>query len=192
MNYPYSGGGPLNMWGFQTFDGSTAQWDNVTINLSLQPNPAAPASTDTVQGGSISTSLGSGEIKWYKFHYNGAGPLTIDTLGSVLGPSNDTELGLYSVTGQLILQNDDIDVFGGNFLSSMTLDPASIPAGDYWVAAGGFNTDYLNAFGVSSTSTNAGPLQINGISIPEPGTLTAAALIAAAAMGRRRRAREQE
>jgi len=194
MNFPYNGGGPLNFWGFQTFDGSTAQWNNVTINLSQQSGPAAPASTNAVVGGSTSGPISPGQVKWYKIHYNATAPLTIDTLGTTTTGGatdlpSDTELGLYSATGVLILQNDDINFSGGVYQSSITLDPSFMPAGDYWVAATGFATDYGNGqgFSVTSTSAQTGTLVLNGISIPEPASLGLVALVGVAMTARRRR-----
>lgn len=185
MDTPYNGGDPLRFLMAQTFTGSTANWNNVSITIN-DAAPVAPPSTETVVGGSLTGNLAAAQVQWYHFFYSGTGALDLNTLGSTLGPDNDTELGLYSAGGVLIDFNDDIDFAGGNFLSRLAFADGELPAGDYYLALGGFNTDYGPAFQVTSTSGETGAFVINGISIPEPATL--AGLAVAGLFIRRRRA----
>jgi len=155
-----------------------------TINLTPFTPPPPPPSTSTTLGGSTSGNLGAGEIKWYSFDYSGSGGFNIDTEGSVLGPSNDTELGLYDVLGNLVASDDDSGT--GNL--SLLAAPPGLAVGRYWLALGGFNTTYATGFVVTSTSTNTGSFIINGLSVPEPASAMTLAL-AGVAFSIRRRAR---
>lgn len=143
----------------------------------------APAATQTLLGGSLTGSLAAGEIDWYVFEYGGSGGFVLDTLGSTLGPSNDTELGLFNSGGALVASNDDIG--GGSLLSRIT-SPVGLPAGTYYLAIGGFNTLFGSGFQAASTSSNTGAYVINGIAIPEP-ALAGLILPAMLALSRRRR-----
>jgi hypothetical protein len=191
FDIPYTSGNPLFMLMGQTFSGSSANWNNVTVTIDSAV-PVAPPSTPTNVGGSITTTLLPAEVKWYSFHYSGSGALDFNTLGSALADPNatfpnDTEIGLYSAAGTLVDTNDDIDFSGGNYLSQLTFTSGELPAGDYYLAVGGFNTDFGPAFGVSSTSGMTGLLNINGLSIPEPGSLALLAFGGSLTVARRRR-----
>ncbi len=116
-------------------------------------------------GGSVITDLDVGDVLWYSFTHPG-GAFAVDTLGSTLGPDNDSELFLYNNLGTLVAANDDISA--SNFLSTITL--GSLAAGNYFLAAGGFDTSGGAGFSVTSASTLAGNIQINGLTVvPEPG-----------------------
>ncbi len=173
LTLPYFGGDPLHFHMAQQFSGSSANWDNITITLTDSvPLPAAPASTPTVIGSSLTAPLAAGQVLWLQFDYSG-GALNIDTLGTTIGGNplqNDTEIALFSVTGGLIINEDDIDYAGGNFLSAISLPDGAIPPGTYWLAVSGFNTvyDQHTPFFASSSSGYSGTVQVNGISIPEP------------------------
>lgn len=185
MDVPYTGGTPLFFLMAQTFSGSSANWDNVSVSINNNA-PVAPPSIDTVVGGSVAGSLAAGEVKWYNFFYSGTGALDLNTLGSTLGPDNDTEIGLYSAGGVLIDTNDDIDFSGGNFLSRLTFADGELPAGQYYLALGGFNTTFGSAFAVTSTSGETGDFVLNGVSVPEPASMAGIAL--GMMLARRRRA----
>jgi len=180
--YTAPANGDLYFLSAQSFGGSSAVWSNVTITLSEAPPVVPPVSTPAMVGGSLTGSLATGEIDWYKFSFAG-GALTLDTEGSLLAPSNDTELFLYNATGGLVASDDDM---GSGFLSLISLPNAA--AGDYYLAVGGFNSVGVGGFGVTSTSPNSGSYVVNGLTvvIPEPTTLAAIAGMGLVALRRRR------
>ncbi len=190
MDQPYTSGNPLFMLMGQTFSGSSANWNNVSVTINDNV-PVAPPSQSTVVGGSINSTLSAGEIKWYSFNYSGTGALDLNTTGSALSDPNasfpnDSEIGLYASNGALIDFNDDIDFNGGNFLSRLTFADGELPAGTYYLCVGGFNMEFGSAFDVTSTSGMAGSLVVNGLSIPEPASLGMLAMVGVFT-GRRRR-----
>ena len=148
---------------------------------------AQPASTDlgTLASGTLNVpnvTIGAGEIVWYRFTLANPIPaggtlfLDIDTEGSSLAPSNDTELGLYDSTGVLIANDDDS---GSGLLTQLTFGstiprPAvgtglayngrngGLTAGTYYLSISGFNSNFAaTGWGVTSTSTNTGTGNIN-------------------------------
>jgi len=118
-----------------------------------------------------------GQIHWYSFSIaDGVDSanstyLDITTLGSVLTPwdtagtfVNDTEIGLYTDTGSLVDADDDD---GDGFTSLLSYgtgivgtgqDGLTLAAGTYYLAIGGFNTDFLPAWSVTSTGVGEGAL----------------------------------
>jgi hypothetical protein len=148
---------------------------------------AQPASTDlgTLSNGNLNVpniSIGAGQIVWYRFTLTNPIPaggsvfLDIDTEGSALAPTNDTELGLYDSAGNLIA-NDDDD--GTDFLSQLTFGsttPRRAPgngaayngrdgalnAGTYYLSVSGYNTAFgATGWNVTSTSTYTGTANLN-------------------------------
>ncbi len=97
------------------------------------------------------------------------------------GSIADTEIGVYDSLGNLLANNDDIN-YPANPYSLVSL--AALPAGDYYVAVGGWNTTYGAGFAATSTSTLSGAYNLN--IYPEPTTL---ALLAFGAIGLIRRRR---
>lgn len=194
LDTAYTGGDPLFFQMQQTFGGSSANWNNISITLGMA---AITAPTTLHDFGAVSGSateknqLAAGEVHWYSFEYDGVSPLSIDTLGSTLTPSvfgapDDTEIALYNSAGALIDSNDDIDFDNDILLSGLSFAPGELAAGTYYIAATGYNGTFGNAFGASSTSQSTGSLRVN-INVPAPagaGVLAMAGLIAA----RRRRA----
>ncbi len=185
-----TGSTPLYFLMGQTFSGSSANWNNVSITLGddLPVPPTPPASTLLTVGGSYSAPLAAGEVQWYSFNFAG-GPLVLDTLGSTLtastfGAENDTEMGLYNSLGELILSNDDADIVNDIFTSE--LDFPSLAAGTYYLAVGGFNLSFADDFDVTSTAIQSGTIVINGLSIPEPATLSVLAGLGLVALRRRK------
>ncbi|MEM7312677.1 MAG: choice-of-anchor Q domain-containing protein, partial [Planctomycetota bacterium] len=90
--------------------------------------------------------------------------LVIDTLGSTLTPSNDTELGLYDATGNLLATDDDID--GGNLLTRLSFGAGGVfgdlNAGIYYVSLSSYDTEFgQNGFDATSVSENSGEIVIN-------------------------------
>jgi len=83
-------------------------------------NLALLGTTTSVLGSGV---LDSGEVEFFPFTLvdpilaSNWGRLVIDTIGSTLAPSNDTELGLFDAAG-LLLATDDDD--GPGFLSELS------------------------------------------------------------------------
>lgn len=126
----------FRMW--ESFDdaGATvdANWGNLQFDFGGPPPPPQPP---------VCTAVGA---------YT-AGAFNINTFGSGF----DTEIGLYSSTGALIANNDDV----GGLQSQITPVLAN---GLYYLAVGGYDT----AFGASGWAVTGGPasglfdLNING------------------------------
>lgn len=172
-------------WRAAAANPSTATAFTGTLTIGT-PVVTPPTSTPTTLSGSLTGSLGAGGVTWYSFTTTG-GPVSFDTEGSNLGPSNDTELFLYSSSGALLGTDDDDGTGLLSILNSGDELPASLPAGTYYLAIGGFNTTASAApFGVTSTSSNTGNYVINGLSVvvPEP---TSLALIGLTGLVARRR-----
>jgi len=148
---------------------------------------AQPASTDlgTLSQGTVNVpniTIGAGQIVWYRFTLanpipaGGSPYLDIDSEGSVLAPSNDTEIGLYDANGALITSDDDD---GSGLLSQLSYGstitrPAvgngtayngrdgALAAGTYYLSISGFNSTFgTTGWNVTSTSTNTGTANLN-------------------------------
>ena len=66
----------------------------------------------------------------------------------------DTEIALYDSRGKVLLENDNINFFLGNFNSRITWkNPV---AGQYYLAVGLKNTEFKEQFLVTTTSTSSG------------------------------------
>ncbi len=174
--------GNLYFLAAQTFGGSGATWSNIHITLG-DAVVTPPASTATTLGGSLSAPLAAAGVDWYSFTYSGTGALHLDTAGSTLtastlGDPNDTEIGLYSATGSLVGTNDDVNFTGGVLTSALDFASGALPAGTYYLAVGGFNTNFAtSAFGVTSTAIQSGTIVVNGLQVvPEPASLAVAGL----------------
>jgi hypothetical protein len=146
---------------------------------------AQPASTDlgTLASGTqniTNIAIAPGAVVWYRFTLSNPVPITgpafldVDSEGSALAPSNDTELGLFDSAGNLIATDDDS---GSGLLSLLSFGsplarPAAgglayagqngaLPAGQYYLSISGFNSVFASGWSVTSTSTNTGTGQLN-------------------------------
>ncbi len=173
----------------QTFAGSSATWANTSLSLGFDVAPPVvpPAATEAFidANGSVSASLDAAEVLFYEFESDGVTPFSFDTFGSFIPGGTfgdtDTEIAVFDAAGDLVAANDDIPNagFGESELIFTDVPVASneflIPAaGTYYLAVGAFNTEFADGFSAVSTSTAAGTVVINGLSvIPEPTSLAA-------------------
>lgn len=201
--------GTLRHWSLIFNDtGSPGTVTDPACNLTLPPPPATHLGSVSPTSGFLTATapLAASQVQWYTFTTTGniATPnwLVADTLGSVLaggttGP-NDTEIGIYDSTGALLVSNDDISstpAVRESRINVGTPPPqvpaggtslASLAAGTYYVAVGGFNTTFgSTGWNVTSTSLYSGTAQLN-ITTPEPSTLALLAVSALALVRRRR------
>ncbi len=144
-----------------------------------QPTSIDLGDISSSQGDAIPVSVVSpGQIQWYRlevsveFSLTTERQLTISTTGITGSDLEDTEIGLYRATGQLVGSDDDDGFerfsqlrFGG-VVSAGPDGPLEI--GTYYLAVGGYNMSFAPNFSVSSTSLNTGPftLRINADGIP--------------------------
>lgn len=131
LDLPITGPIDLSLWLTQIYqEGPTtfvANWANTQLELSYVTPPAAPT---------IDAQLGVVAAPFSAF--------TIHTAGSAF----DTELALYSETGQVVVENDDFD---GEVASQIDLSNG-LPPGDYVAAISGFNTIFDDGYSVSPGS----------------------------------------
>ncbi len=129
---------------------------DVNVNVSTAEVPIIQQSF-VLAGTSFSTSFDyesqPGSVDFFEIEYDGVSPITIDTNGSVF----DTELGLYDAQGLIIATDDD----GGFGLQSQLTCLSDLPAGTYYLALGGFNTDFQDNFAVTTNSTLGGFANVN-------------------------------
>lgn len=112
------------------------------------PGPGPDPDPDPVAGGNTpetaavitnlpySTTLGEiagGAVQWFKVALS-AGTYKFHTTDSPAPTDHDTHLALFGVNGALIAENDDIDLDGDDFRSSVT---ETLAAGTYYVVVGG-------------------------------------------------------
>ncbi len=165
---------------YESFDdiaaGADATGTGISFTLPGNP-PSPPTAPNSIDLGVISASnstlttlvpaLGVGEVKWYRFtlpaNVDASTPdfLEIWTEDSGAGPI-DTEIGLYSSTGDLIADDDDTGVlafsnlsFGsGSFPGGGTgVDGTTLSAGTYYLSASKYNTEFAAGWSVSSDAS---------------------------------------
>ncbi len=155
------------------------------VNLTIVALPTVSVDLGTISSGltvNNSLSLAASQVHWLKLTLSSPVDrsmgqyLDIDTEGSALAPSNNTEIGLYNANGVLVA-TDDND--GSSLLSQLSFgldvparpavstsvayngrDGAVLPAGDYYLAVGGNDSAFAASFGVTSTSTATGPVTV--------------------------------
>ncbi len=156
-----------------------------TTQVNIRTNTGAPRAKDL---GELSRDpirlrnvpLAPGEIRWYRFDVADtvAGGLAtwldIDTEGSSLTPSNDTEIGLYTASGNRVADDDDD---GNGFRSQLSFGAGTrpgvggepydgrdgpLPAGTYYLAVVGYNAAFGNTgWAVTPDPTNSGAFALN-------------------------------
>lgn len=219
--YVATGSNPVGGWSVKTFEsfddsgGVDANWSGLEFRFTDEP-PTAPSAIDlgalpvgvTSRTGALAST---NRVQWYKFSTAADASaalstfLDIDTEGSALVTSNDTEIGLYNEFGVLVGTDDDD---GSGLLSQLTYGagtrPAAPPtgsgsvglsydgrdgtlgAGTYYLAVASFNSTFADGFLVTAGTSNTGPftININTTAVPAPGAL---ALIAVGGVFARRR-----
>ena len=161
-----------------------------SFNGSVTLNPTVVIDLGNLLVGQTTQSdfIPAGAIVWYKFTLTSpvsAGSATfldIDTEGSTLAPTNDTELGLYTSAGNLVNNGTAAtdDDSGTDLLTQLTFGATTparpapgngltyngrhgdLPAGTYFLAVTGFNATFNTTnFNVTSTSTYSGTYVLN-------------------------------
>jgi hypothetical protein len=156
--------------------GATAQ--NVNGNFSLDSDPTITSST-TIPHVSI-RATGNGTYDLYRFTTSG-GTIILDidnTNGNnSIGSADDTEIGLWNATGNLIDSNDDSFPADAGSTSGWNsfLTRFSQAAGDYIVGVCRFSCSFGDNFSISGAALlqgNAYTLHISTLAtVPEPSTL---------------------
>jgi hypothetical protein len=188
---------PAGQWTFRFYEAFAdaapgqmdARWD-ITINLTNDP-PPAPTATDLgamLAPGRVvqNVTVQFGAVKWYRFtvpwaaHPGLSTYLDIDTVGSVFAAStgqapNDTQLALYSATGDLLHFDDDT---GPGFTSQFSFGAGTRPAtgdgapldgrtgplapGTYYLAAAPYQVQFgATYWSVTPIDTRSGTLTLN-------------------------------
>ena len=92
-----------------------------------------------------------GDVSWGYLEFEVRGQPNFGELFPILP---DTEIALYDSGGKVLLENDNINFFLGNFNSRITWkNPV---AGQYYLAVGLKNTEFKEQFLVTTTSTSSG------------------------------------
>ena len=92
-----------------------------------------------------------GDVSWGYLEFEVRGQPKIGELFPILP---DTEIALYDSRGKVLLENDNINFFLGNFNSRITWkNPV---AGQFYLAVGLKNTEFKEPFLVTTTSTSSG------------------------------------
>jgi len=188
-------------------------YTNLGEILDTSPIYAVGDNITTING------MAANEIKWFKFTWGGTSGATffldIDTTSvrhaDVTSTTVDTELGVYDASGNLVASDDDDGAglysalsFGattptraytiGGDISPMT--PANgrdgtLGAGNYWLAAGAYNTTFGATDWQVTSSAGGDPdsfdLNFRTDLVPEPHTFAVLGLGAAVLLRRRRK-----
>lgn len=156
---------------------------------------AQPAATDL---GALTTAapvnvpgitVSANTVTWYKFTISAVSPamfLDIDSEGTLLTPGNDSMIGLYDGTGNLVASDDDNGSGGLSALSFGAASPSRpglgdgiaftgqsgpLAAGTYYLALGGFPMTFgATGWGAASTSNLNGTGNL-GLRLGPPGAM---------------------
>ena len=125
------------------------------LSTSVFAGGPATVGTINVTGGDFSECstdfVDVGGVYFLEINYDGVAPLIFHT--RMTTDPIDTELGLFDSDGILVGENDDFD-FPASLLSELRI--SGLPAGQYFLAVGLFNTIYTDGFNVTSNSTASG------------------------------------
>jgi hypothetical protein len=124
LDIPLSGPRDVTLVAVESFPNSSARWANTMLELSYQTPPMAPALD--VDFGTIAHEFG---------------PFSIVTTGDL-----DSELAVYSSTGEVVAKNDDAI---GPTVNSELHFAFGLPPGQYVAAVGGFNTSFASGYDVA-------------------------------------------
>lgn len=94
-------------------------------------------------------AIGAGESVWFKLTL-ASGSYTFNTTGSPLPSEHDTYLALFDGSGNVVAYNDDVDLDGGDYRSSIT---RSLSAGTYYLAVCGYNATVSGGFTISGAES---------------------------------------
>lgn len=178
--------------GTSTVDANWTDYSFKFLNRVVPPPPPTTAVNlgwmQANTGAAVNLNAGNGRVQWIKFRtaapISAAAFLDIDTVGTTA--FTDTEIGIYGVDGNLIVTDDD-DAAGN--LSALTFGAGNglaagtgglvnngrdgiLAPGIYYVAVSAFNATFGSNFGVTSTSTGTGDVNVRFFTnVPTPGSL---------------------
>jgi hypothetical protein len=182
----YTGGSPLFLNAIQTFPTSTANWANITVQLTNNTPPTPPASTLVGNNSTTDFPVLGGEIRWARIDYAG-GDVQIDTNAS-LPATLDTEIALYSSNGTLLATSDDD---GNDLLSLIAIANGELQPGTYYIAMGLFDTVFDEGFVATTDSLDTATITLTVTTTPIPEPATVGLVGAIAAVGLRRLVRRR-
>jgi hypothetical protein len=174
-------------FGFATCTSANSSNVKLNVRTGTAPPPAPPSplvrdfGTITGDASESNVAINSGEIKWFKVVLPDIPGLSgerryldIDTEGSSISGNNDTEVGIYNSLGTLRASDDDS---GSGALSLLSFGSGSRPAvggggartgqngaivaGTYYIAVAGYNAAFGIEYGVTTTSTDTGTVNLN-------------------------------
>lgn len=150
-------GSNFSTLGTSTRTGTT----RINVNSPFTPTAVAPTAPITFDPNtSNSTPLTPGSVVWFT-HTHPGGPLTLNTFGSTLDNTNNTELAIYNDLGNIVAHNDNATATN---LSRVAMTNAA--AGTYYIAVTGNDSVFGNFYAASNRSTAAGTINLNTLRPP--------------------------